>query len=535
MNFPQIIQGGMGIAISNWRLARAVARRGQIGVVSGTAIDSVHVRILQDGDKEGVLRTAYKKFPVQEIAQRFIDRWFIPGGKKADAPYRLLPVFSEKSDRVVQDATVLACFGEVELARGETHGTTIGINLLDKIRIPQLASLYGAMLAGVDYVLMGAGIPRHVPGILDNFAEGRPASVKFDVEGGVEGECTFDPSEFLGRPAPKLKRPKFLAIITSATLATSLAKKASGKVDGFVVETAVAGGHNAPPRGPLQLTADGEPIYGKRDVPELDKIAAVGLPFWIGGGFATAEKIAEAKATGAAGVQIGTAFACCEESGMAPSLKKKLIALAKSRTARIFTDPFASPTGFPFKVAQVEGTLSEKGVYEARRRICDMGYLRLAYKRPDGSTGFRCASEPVESYTRKGGKPENAEKRMCLCNGLMAAAGFGQIRKRAAASVGKHVENVVDCVNHVVENLENAVEDLGEAVENIETAAESMVSTVGDSLADIARFLKNGADSYSACDVLQELLGPVVETASEVVLEVADAISSSTDVVRVDA
>ena len=35
---PTIIQGGMGAAISNWRLARAVAKEGQLGVVSGTAL-----------------------------------------------------------------------------------------------------------------------------------------------------------------------------------------------------------------------------------------------------------------------------------------------------------------------------------------------------------------------------------------------------------------------------------------------------------------------------------------------------------------
>ena len=33
---PTIIQGGMGVAVSNWRLARAVARAGQLGVVYGT-------------------------------------------------------------------------------------------------------------------------------------------------------------------------------------------------------------------------------------------------------------------------------------------------------------------------------------------------------------------------------------------------------------------------------------------------------------------------------------------------------------------
>ncbi|MDR2980624.1 MAG: nitronate monooxygenase [Puniceicoccales bacterium] len=470
MNLPQIIQGGMGIAISNWRLARTVSEKGQLGVVSGTAIDSVHARILQDGDEGGLLRNVYKKFPFQDIAQRVIDRWFSPNGRAADAPYKSIPLFSEKPSKSLLELTALSCFGEVALARNDNPKASIGINLLDKIRIPQLPSLYGAMLAGVDYVLMGAGIPRHVPGVLDKLADGQPATLKFEVANGEEAEYTFDPSEFLGQPAPKLKRPKFLAIITSATLAISLAKKSSGKVDGFVVETAIAGGHNAPPRGPLQLDDQGQPIYGARDVPELDKIAAVGLPFWIAGGYATAQGLAEAKAAGAVGIQVGTAFACCEESGMAASLRKKIISLAKVGAAKVFTDPFASPTGFPFKVVQVPETLSEKKVYEERKRICDLGYLRTAFRREDGTMGWRCASEPVEDYLRKGGKVEETEKRMCLCNGLIASAGFGQVRK-----------------NNIME---------------------SMVATAGDSLNDIVRFLKNGADSYSALDVLDSILAP---------------------------
>ncbi|MDR2863334.1 MAG: nitronate monooxygenase [Puniceicoccales bacterium] len=475
MNLPQIIQGGMGIAISNWRLARAVASQGQIGVVSATALDAVHARVLQDGDEGGFLRNIYKKFPIQEMAQRAIDRWFFPGGRAADTPYRSLPQFTEKPNPMLQELTALSCFGEVALARGDDPSAIVGINLLDKIRIPQMPSLYGAMLAGVDYVMMGAGIPRHVPGVLDNLAEGRAATMKFDVEGAGEAEYTFDPSEFLGRPAPKLKRPKFLAIITSATLALSLARKASGKVDGFVIETALAGGHNAPPRGQLQLDSRGQPVYGLRDIPELDKVAALGLPFWIGGGYASAQKLAEARAVGAAGIQVGTAFACCEESGMAATLRKKIIALAKEHAARIFTDPFGSPTGFPFKVAQVAGTLSEKAVYEARKRICDLGYLRSAFKNADGSIGFRCASEPVGDYVRKGGNAADAENRVCLCNGLLASAGLGQVRK-----------------NNFVE---------------------SMIATAGDSLGEIVRYLKNGADSYSAKDVLQDLLAPVLEPA----------------------
>ncbi|MDR0902798.1 MAG: nitronate monooxygenase [Opitutaceae bacterium] len=467
MNLPQIIQGGMGVAISNWRLAKTVSEKGQLGVVSGTALDSVHARTLQDGDCGGFLRDAYKKFPIAEMARRVLDRWFSPDGKPEGAPYKPVPVFNTNPATCLTELTAMSAFGEVTLAKGGTDAP-VGINLLDKIKFPQLATLYGAMLAGVDYVLMGAGIPRHVPGMLDKLSEGRPATMKVDVEGGGEVEIGFDPEAFLGKPAPRLRRPKFLAIVSSATLALSLARKSSGRVDGFIVESSVAGGHNAPPRGPLQLDAGGQPVYGERDKAELGKIAALGLPFWLAGGRASAEGLASAKAAGAAGIQVGTAFACCEESGMAAVLRRKLIAAVRAGGVRVFTDPLASPTGFPFKVAQVDGTISDKKNYAARQRVCDLGYLRSAYRKADGGVGFRCASEPVDDYVAKGGAASSTGGRVCLCNSLLASTGLGQIRK-----------------NKLVED---------------------MISTAGDTLNDIVRFLKDGVDHYSAADVIDSLL-----------------------------
>jgi len=56
MQFPKIIQCGMGVAISNWKLARAVSRPGQLGVVSGTGIETILVRRLQLGDLGGAVR-----------------------------------------------------------------------------------------------------------------------------------------------------------------------------------------------------------------------------------------------------------------------------------------------------------------------------------------------------------------------------------------------------------------------------------------------------------------------------------------------
>ncbi|AWI09864.1 nitronate monooxygenase [Ereboglobus luteus] len=470
MQLPKIIQGGMGVAISNWRLARAVAEMGHLGVVSGTAIDTVHARILQDGDEGGLLRNVYKTFPFPDVVQRVLDRWFSPGGKEEGAPYKNIPLASDKPNKALFDLTILSSYAEVALARASNIKARIGINLLDKVRMPQLPSLYGAMLAGVDYVLMGAGIPRHVPGVLDRFADGLSATVKYEVAGEADSELTFDPACIADGFARKLARPKFLAIISSATLALSLAKKSSGRVDGFVVETSIAGGHNAPPRGLLQLDASGQPVYGPRDEPELGKIAALGLPFWMAGGFATPEGLASATASGAAGIQVGTPFAFCNESGMIASLKSSIIIRAREKLARVFTDPRASPTGFPFKIVEAEGTLSDEALYGQRERVCDIGLLRTAHRKPDGGIGFRCAAESIAAYVAKGGALAETCKRMCLCNGLLASAGLGQNR--------------------------------GGLVE-------TMVATAGDSLADIVRYIKEGADSYSARDVIEAILGPL--------------------------
>jgi nitronate monooxygenase len=40
----------------------------------------------------------------------------------------------------------------------------------------------------------------------------------------------------MGHDLPSLTRPKFIAIIASNTLATTMLKKADGTVDGFVIE-----------------------------------------------------------------------------------------------------------------------------------------------------------------------------------------------------------------------------------------------------------------------------------------------------------
>jgi NAD(P)H-dependent flavin oxidoreductase YrpB (nitropropane dioxygenase family) len=469
---PLIIQGGMGVAVSGWPLARAVSRLGQLGVVSGTALAVVLARRLQLGDPGGELRHALAQFPFPRMAAQVLTNYFIPGGKSSRAPFKLTPMPTLRPRREFVELTVVANFVEVFLAK-EGHQGPVGVNYLEKIQLPTLPSLYGAMLASAGYILMGAGIPRAIPGVLDLLAQGQAASLPIDVEGALPAEkqsSSFSPQEFCQGTPPQLKRPLFLGIVASATLALTLAKKASGRVDGFVVEGPTAGGHNAPPRGPLQLTPDGQPLYGPRDVPELEKIRALGLPFWLAGGYGHPGKLAEALKLGAAGIQVGTPFAFCEESGIHHELKQQALALSRSAQARIFTDPVASPTGFPFKVAQLDSTLSNPANYQRRRRICDLGYLRHLYRKSNGSVGYRCPAEPLENYVRKGGTAEHTLGRKCVCNGLPATAGLPQLRP--------------------------------------EGFDELPLVTAGDDFVHLAEFITPGRDSYSAADVLRRLLPP---------------------------
>ncbi|MCC6316896.1 MAG: nitronate monooxygenase [Gemmatimonadaceae bacterium] len=456
----------MGVGVSSWTLARAVARLGQLGVVSGTAIDTVLVRRLQDGDPGGHVRRAMAAFPIPGVSEGVLRRYFHPEGRAPGTPYKALPMYKQVVSAARQQVTMLASFVEVWLAK-EGHAGSVGINLLTKVQMPNLASLYGAMLAGVDFVLMGAGIPREIPGALDALADHRPASIRFDVEG-LPSEAiewlSFDPGAHWTDPGAPLMRPQFVAIVSAHSLAITLARKATGRVDGFVVEGPTAGGHNAPPRGELRLNEQGEPIYGERDVVDLVKLRDLGVPFWIAGGAGSPDALQRALQAGAAGIQVGTLFAFCQESGVTPELRARVLAGVQDGSARVRTDPRASPTGYPFKVVEV----GDDSWHEGRReRVCDLGYLRTAYMSEAGRIGYRCSAEPVDAYVKKGGDAADTVGRRCLCNGLTATIGYGQRR------------------------------DAGD---------EEPLVTSGDDLLALGRFL-GPRSQYSASDVVAWLLG----------------------------
>ena len=460
----------MGVGVSNWRLAQAVSRLGQLGVVSGTAIDQVLVRRLADGDEGGEMRRGFDAFPFPEMAKRIWNEYFQPGGKRPGRPYPAVPMHQRCDSRKLIELLMVSNFVEVFLSR-EGHINKVGVNFLEKVQLPHLASIYGAMLAGVGYVLMGAGIPLHIPGVIDNLAAGKPAEYKLAVSGApaeFDTMMRYDPREYAEGPLPLLERPRFLAIVSSNTLAATMLRRASGRVDGLIIESPTAGGHNAPPRGKGGLDASGQPVYGDRDRVDLAQLRQLGVPFWLAGGYGSPEKLHEALEEGAAGVQVGTAFAFSEESGLQHDLKKMLVAQAAQGVAKVFTDPLASPAGFPFKVAQLEGTYSDQAVAVARSRVCDLGYLREAYWTDEGKIAYRCAAEPEACYLAKGGRIEDSAGRKCLCNALLANIGHPQTRA--------------------------------------DGVAEPPLVTVGDDVNHVAAFLPEGKESYSAADVVSSLM-----------------------------
>ena len=133
---------------------------------------------------------------------------------------------------------------------------------------------------------------------------------------------------------------------------------------------------------------------------------------------------------------------------------------------KAITDPRASPTGFPFKVIPLPGTLAVSKF--ERNRICELGYLRHAYRKKNGSVGWRCPAEPIEDYIAKGGSEQETLGRLCVCNALLANIGLGQRRP--------------------------------------DGSQELPLLTSGSDVETVARFLPDEASSYSAIDVIDQVL-----------------------------
>lgn len=463
---PEIIQGGMGVNISSPELAKMVSKLGQQGTVSGTALEWLMVRTLQRGDPGEHFRRALAGFPFQNMVKEIMNKFYVKGGIPKNSQFKGIPHVGFNPSNLFIALVICANFAVVRMAK-EGHDNPISINYLEKIALPHVHALYGAIMGGVDVITMGAGIPLQIPALIGDIVDGNVCGYSIPVSGTEirSSSISFDPEQFFGEKIKNLKKPKFLPIISSNLLANLFLKKSpEGSVDGFVVEEPTAGGHNAPPRRiePGSLPGD-PPVYGPKDVVDYHEMAKLGIPFWIGGANASPEKLRYARSVGAAGIQAGSIFALAEESGMVPELRAKIRKLGYDGDLNIRTDPRISPTGFPFKLAELDGTIAENTVYDGRVRVCNKGLLVTPYEKEGGRIGYRCSAEPEEKFINKGGNPDELAGRGCLCNGLLATAGIGD-------------------------------------------PVEPPIITLGDDLGFLRKLMDHNADSYTAEDAINYLL-----------------------------
>ena len=457
---PRIFQGGMGVCISDWHLAQVVSNLGQLGTVSGVGLDQVVAVMLQRGDVGGHLRRALSHFPFPHISGMVLKEFFVEGGVPKGIPLKRAPFFSIKPSDLLISLTVCANYAFVWLAK-EGHKNPVSINFLEKVAMPHLYAIFGVMLAGGDFITMGAGIPLQIPGVINNFVEGKEAKYGIPVIGKntTSYEMSFNPEHFFGLELKNilpLKKPGFIPIIGSNLLANILIKKLpAGSIQGFAIEKETAGGHNSPPRNKIS--------YGEKDKVRFSEIVDTGIPFWIGGSYASPEMLQSALSVGAAGIQVGSIFALCDDSGMDPELRRKLRCLGWSGELKVRTDFRISSSGYPFKVAELAGTISEQSVYDARPRVCSHGLLVSLYEKPDGTIGYRCAGESLNAFVRKGGDIADTVGTGCLCCGLFSTA-----------------------------ELEEG---------------EPPIVTLGDDVSFLKRLMADAHGSYRASDVIKYLLG----------------------------
>ena len=111
-------------------------------------------------------RRALAHFPSPAMAERVLASYFVEGGRHRGHPVQPLPKLTLDTIAWLRpELALVGNFAEVWLAR-EGHDGVVGTNCLEKIQMATPTALLGAMLAGVDYVLMGAGIPREIPQLL---------------------------------------------------------------------------------------------------------------------------------------------------------------------------------------------------------------------------------------------------------------------------------------------------------------------------------------------------------------------------------
>ena len=273
-----IVQGGMGVGVSAHRLAGAVAELGGVGTISSVDLRRHHPDLME--------RT-------RGLASR--------AGHEDEAKL------------AINAANLEAIGREIALARVRSSGRgLLAINVMRAVA-DYAASVKKALEAGIDAVVVGAGLPLDLP----DLASDHPQALLVPILSDARGVALI---------VKKWERKKRLP-------------------DAIVIEhPRLAGGHLGAARiGDLNDTRfDFENVVPQSR--EFLKSAGIEreVPLIVAGGLRTFEDIARVQALGAAGVQLGTPFAVTEEGDAHPEFKR---VLAQARDDEMVE--FTSVAGLP--------------------------------------------------------------------------------------------------------------------------------------------------------------------------------------------
>lgn len=329
-----IIQGGMGVGVSLYPLASAVAREGGVGIISSACLDRL-------------------------VSKR--------KGKKTNT----------------YDATC------EELSLSKAAGGFTGINIMVALQRDYEASVKGALDAGADFIISGAGLP-------------------------------------LGLPAIQPPRDTALIPIVSSARALEIIctkwERLGYRPDAVVLEGPLAGGHLGFKLDQIDLESNRLEVLLP---PVKDAARKYGdFPVIVAGGIYTHDDIVRFLKMGADGVQMGTRFLSTEESSATEDYKAAVVR-AKEEDIIIAVKP-ASPCGLPFRIIR-QSPMYVSGIQRKREPKCDKGYVL----RKDAEGKFsKCPAK------------ESNENDFCICNGLLSSAGYNTDKEEPLYTVGTNASRV---------------------------------------------------------------------------------------------
>lgn len=310
-----IIQGGMGIGISTPELSRAVNDEGGLGILSSACQDAI---------------------------------WSKKFGKNVD-------MYSAV---------------RMEIDSAKKGGRIAGINIMRYIDRFYEISVKAAIDAGIDAIVVGAGMPLDLPNI-----------------------------------AGKNHNTALIPIVSSLRAFKIIIAKwerCGYRPDAVIVEGPKAGGH----LGFKYEDLGKEENRLENLFPPIKDLAdKYGIPVIVAGGLYCHEDLAAFAKMGADGFQIGTRFLATYESGADFVFRKELIdcKIDDIIVADPQWNPPGSPCGLPFRIIKKSPMFIKSNL---RPPLCNKGYL--------------LQKDESGKYAACGAKNNN-DKYFCICNGLGAA------------------------------------------------------------------------------------------------------------------